>query len=214
MSKEEEDIILGKQVFTDKSIHSVQSLLSKQFSKICGFQDTVDVIPTEKNYIQILHDSSLHWVCLANMESRKEDNEIHCLYDVFSLKKKHISKNVTPQIASYVYHTGPQLTILSKSVQQQSNGVDCGVYVIAFATSLTYGGNPEKESYDGKKIRPHLVECLKIGKLTPLPTTTWNFLRCDTAISNVELYCLSRVPHVPATDGRDQMAQYKQCEEC
>ena len=63
-----------------------QSLLSKQFPKVCGFQDTVigklqefDVIPTEKNYIQIVHNSSLHWVCVANMESRKKDNEIHYL---------------------------------------------------------------------------------------------------------------------------------------
>ena len=77
------------------------------------------------------------------MESRKKDNEIHYLYD--SLKKKHISKDVTAQIASYAYHPGPQLTILSKSVQQQGNGVDCGVYAIAFATSLKYGRERERK---------------------------------------------------------------------
>ena len=94
-SKEEECTILGKQMLTDESINIAQRLLSKQFPKVYGFQDTVigkhqefDVIPTEKNYIQILHDSSLHWVCAANMESKKTDNEIHYLYD--SLKKKHI----------------------------------------------------------------------------------------------------------------------------
>ena len=108
------------------------------------------------------------------MESRKKDNEIHYLYD--SLKKKHISKDATTQIASYAYHPGAQLTILSKSVQQQGNGVDCGVYATAFATSLVYGSNPEKESYVKKKIRPHLVECLKIGKLTPFPSITGEFV--------------------------------------
>ena len=156
-SKEEECTILGKQMLTDESINIAQSLLSKQFPKVCGFQDTVignlqefDVIPTEKNYIQILHDLSLHWVCVANMESRRKDNEIHYLYD--SLKKKHILKDVTAQIASYAYHPGRQLTILSKSVQQQGNGVDCGVYAIVFATSLAYGSNPEKESYDKKRL--------------------------------------------------------------
>ena len=202
----------------DESINVAQSLLSKQFPKVCGFQETVigklqefDVIPTEKNYIQILHDSSLHWVCVANMESRKKDNEIHYLYD--SLKKKHISKDVTAQIASYAYHPGPQLTILSKSVQQQGNGVDCGVYAIAFTTSRAYGSNPGKESYDEKKIRPHLVECLKIGKLTPFPTITGEVVRCDTATSNVELYCLCRVPYAPPTDERYEMAQCNQCKE-
>ena len=123
-----------------------------------------------------------------------------------SLKKKHISKDVTSQRASYAYHPAPQLKILSKSVQQQGNGVDRGVYAIAFATSLAYGSNPEKESYDKKKIRPHLVECLKIGKLTPFPTITGEVVRCNTATSNVELYCLCRVPYAPPTDERYKMA--------
>ena len=156
-SKEEECTILGKQMLTDESINIAQRLLSKQFPKVCGFQDTVigklqgfDVIPTEKNYIQILHDSSLHWVCVANMESRKKDNEMHYLFN--SLKTKRISKDVIAQIASDAYHPGPQLTILSKSVQQQGNGVECVVYAIAFATSLAYDSNPEKESYDKKRL--------------------------------------------------------------
>ena len=181
-SKEEECTILGKKMLTNESTNTAQSLLSKQFPKVCGFQDTLigklqefDVIPTEMNYIQILHDSSLHWVSVANMESRKKDNEMHYLYD--SLKKKHIERCYSTN-SIYAYHPGPQLTILSKSVKQQGNGVDCGVYAIAFATSLAYGGNPEKESYDEKKIRPHLVECLKIGKLTVFPTITGEFIRC------------------------------------
>ena len=145
------------------------------------------------------------------MESRKKDNEIHYLYD--SLKKKHISKDVTAQIASYAYHPGPQLTILSKSVQQQGNGVDCGVYAIAFATSLVYGSNPEKESCGRKKIRPHLVECLKIGKLTPFPSITGEFVRCDTATSNIELYYLCRVPYTPPTDESHEMAHCNQYKE-
>ena len=74
----------------------------------------------------------------------------HHLHD--NLKKRHISKNVTGQVVSYVYHPGPQLTIQSTSVQQQGNDVDCGFYAIAFTTSLTCGGNPEKESYDKERL--------------------------------------------------------------
>ena len=92
------------------------------------------------------------------MESRKKDNEIHSLYD--SLKKKRISKDVTAQIATYAYHPGPQLTILSKSVQHHGNGVDCGVYTIAFATSLAYGGNPDKDSYNKKRLLEKLEDVI------------------------------------------------------
>ena len=54
-----------------------------------------------------------------------------------------MSTDVTTQIASYAYHP--------KSVQQQGNGVDCGVYARALATSLAYGGNSGKEGYDIKE---------------------------------------------------------------
>ena len=62
------------------------------------------------------------------------------------------AKIVTAQIASYTCHHGPLLIKLSKSVQQQGNGVDCGVYAIAFATILAYGSNSEKESYIKKRL--------------------------------------------------------------
>ena len=82
----------------------------------------------------------------------------YTLYD--SLKKKRISKDVTAQIAPYAYHPGPQLTILSKSVQHHGNGVDCGVYTIAFATSLAYGGNPDKDSYNKKRLLEKLEDVI------------------------------------------------------
>ena len=76
------------------------------------------------------------------------------------------------------------------------------------------GGNPEKESYDKKKIRPHIVECLKIVKLTPFPKITGEVVRCDTATSNIELYYLCRVQYVPPTDEIYEMAQYNHSKEC
>ena len=117
-SKEEECTILGKQMLTDESINIAQSLLSKQSPKVCGFQDTVigklhefDVIPIEKNYIQILDDSSLHWVCVANMESRKKDNEIHYLHD--SLKKKHPTHTILAR--SWQYCLSPSSNKITES---------------------------------------------------------------------------------------------------
>ena len=53
----------------------------------------------------------------------------------------------------------------------------------------------------------------KMGKLTPFPTITGEVVRCDTATSNKELYCLCRVPYVPPTDERYKMAQCSQCRE-
>ena len=62
-----------------------------------------------------------------------------------------------------------------------------------------------------KKIRAHLVERLKIGKLIPFPTITGEVVRCDTATSNVELSCLCCEPSVPPIDERYEMTQWNQC---
>ena len=59
-------------------------------------------------------------------------------------------------------------------VQQQLNGSDCGVFSIAYATSLMFIDDPKKVQYDISKMREHLIKCLKSGKMEqftaiPLP---------------------------------------------
>ena len=42
------------------------------------------------------------------------------------------------------------MTYLVKTCQQQGNGFDCGVFAIAFATSLANGEDPSRILYDQK----------------------------------------------------------------
>ena len=215
-SKEEEDVIDQREMLSDESINVAQNLLSSQFPEIKGLQDTVlgklqefDVINKDKSYIQILHAGSLHWVCVANTLPQKTDNEIHYLYD--SLKKKHISRDVLNQISSFSFHDGPQLIIHSAAVQQQDNGVDCGLYAIAFATSLAYGENPEEELFDKSKLREHLKSCFRSQTMTPFPKTTKQMPRFQTTTSTVELYCICRMPFELPKSLKFEMAECTKC---
>ena len=58
------------------------------------------------------------------------------------------SGNVTAKVADKVtimlYCRKPEIKVLIKSVQQQRNYIDCGVFTIAFATSLGFGNRPEE----------------------------------------------------------------------
>ena len=56
-------------------------------------------------------------------------------------------------------------------MQQQANGSDCGVFSIAFVTSLVYGQNPANVTFIINQMRPHLLQCLRGGVMTPFPTT-------------------------------------------
>ena len=52
------------------------------------------------------------------------------------------------------------IDITIQRVQQQDNGVDCGLFALAFATSLAFGDDPCLTVYDSSKLRQHLVNCL------------------------------------------------------
>ena len=55
------------------------------------------------------------------------------------------------QWAEYVLLTG---------VQKQSGSADCGVFAIAFATSIALGKDPSKNIYTQSLMRKHLADCL------------------------------------------------------
>ena len=98
------------------------------------------IIPVDKPYIQLLHAGSMHRVCISNTETNKYDNGTHHVYD--SLCKPKIMLDIVKQVVSYSYHDKSAMSLLARSVQQQKNGVDCGIFSIAFTTTLAFGGDP------------------------------------------------------------------------
>lgn len=57
-----------------------------------------------------------------------------------------------------------------KACQRQRNGFDCGVFAIAFATSLAHGEDPSKLTYVLSQLRKHLAACMELERLTPFPS--------------------------------------------
>ena len=54
-------------------------------------------------------------------------------------------------------------------MQQQGNGVDRGVFTVAYATSLAFGENPSLCSYSVPLMRKHLGNCLEKEMMYPFP---------------------------------------------
>ena len=79
-----------------------------------------------------------------------------------------------------------------RPVQQQGIGVDCGLFVIAFAVILAFGNKPEMISYDEGNLRRHLVECLKLEKFIPFPEYKNNkqVKRVRAVTINPDVYCI------------------------
>ena len=114
-------------------------------------------------FIKIVNISNNHWICFSSIHSPPGYVDV---YD-------SLSTPVNQEIIGLAYDlTGPAFQgIRCIPVQQQKNLSDCGVFSIAFATSLVYGQNPMNVTYNINQMRPHLMQCLKRGNITPFPTT-------------------------------------------
>lgn len=77
----------------------------------------------------------------------------------------------------------------------QNGTSDCGLYAIAFATSIAFGDNPGSCLFDTQKMRRHLYHCLEAGKLEPFPQKS----RLGGGVKNednFDVYCVCRMPEM------------------
>ena len=172
-----------------------------------------NVIKANRGYIQILHTGQLHWICIANTNAKRKDNSNCFLYD--SLNNGNVTSAVVSQIASLSYVKSTVISVNIEKVQQQVNSVDCGVFAIAFATSLAFGDDPTKLSYDDTQLRPHLLKCLKENNFKRFPTILKSSsLRCRKKVKEIEVYCSCRMPWNSDINSDDESQDMAYCTLC
>ena len=116
-----------------------------------------------------MHVDPLHWVCVANTDEHKFNNSQANLYD--SLASETVSYSIAKQVAGFSFCTASsELVIHTMDVHQQPNYKDCGVFSIAFATTLAFGVCPTEVRFDVPQLRVHLLECFE-GRFRQFPYT-------------------------------------------
>ena len=80
-----------------------------------------------------------------------------------------VTNHVKKQVASILYEKTPEIVLNVKSVQQQQNGTDCGVFAIAFLVSLLNGDDLSRQTYGNNLHRTHLLRCISNRHMTPFP---------------------------------------------
>ena len=160
-------------------------------------------------FVHVLHNGGLHWVCISSIGCK--ENEVN-YYN--SLSGSGVSWYLVQQIASIIHVDEYKLVINAKNVQKQNNSVGCGIYSLAFATSLLKGINPEEQTYSAANLRPHLCQCLHDGHMKEFPKeATTKCQRVKTTTIKLTLYCHCRMPWRPADKKRPGM-EMAECEIC
>ena len=114
------------------------------------------------------------------------------------------------QIAAICFSKAEEITLTFKGVQRQKGSNDCGLFALAFATSLCIGDDPSQLNYIQDKLRPHLITCLEKNCLTFFPTCQLT-KRCPRVSTQKKfpVYCLCRQPEANG----DRMVQCASCQE-
>ena len=64
------------------------------------------------------------------------------------------------------------LFIRTESAQRKIGAEDCGVFALAFLVELLNGGDPAEITYDQRRMRQHLQQCMTTGTWTVFPRST------------------------------------------
>ena len=108
--------------------------------------------------------------------------------------------NAKECVAGIVYSQKSSLTFQYMNVQWQSNLNDCGLHAIASITALCHNTDPTEVTFDPKKLRPHLIECLTSQRMTMFAILK-NHKKSDRCCKNaeeVDIYCTCRKPYTGA----------------
>ena len=85
-----------------------------------------------------------------SLHGRLDTHTRKIIADLIQSKQKHIEVH---------YH----------DVQWQSGPNDCGLFAIAFATSICFGNDPTKIIFKQEEMRHHLLFCIELKKLVTFP---------------------------------------------
>ena len=97
------------------------------------------------------------------------------------------------------------MTMMKVRVKEQIGGLDCGLFVIAFAVALINGQDPAALTFDQGAMRNPL--CLQRKQLEPFPTTKKLKFK-KNRVTVRDIYCLCRGIWVI---GQDDMYQCSAC---
>ncbi|XP_063926526.1 uncharacterized protein LOC135140059 [Zophobas morio] len=170
-----EDIISGGEL-CGEHINIFQDIIASRFVNfrpidvhLISLPQFIRPISHLQKHIQIISGVSgqihkiTHWICTYY------DGNVLNIYDGLNMG------NLYPEMEIFLNQLFPHKPQQKfHRVGQQPNNADCGVYAIAFATSLLNNRDPSKENYHHPKMRSHLLDIYSTTELLPFPAYQGN----------------------------------------
>ena len=145
LNQDDKRILANGQWLNDKHISMAQSLIQNQFPKLNGLMSSLlqlnKPLPNSTNALQVINTGRSHWVLISTINCLQGEVRLYNpLYTSLSSETKTI-------IAQLMCTEKPSVAVHIMNVSKQAGTQDCGLFAIAFMTSLAYGNNPTTEVY-------------------------------------------------------------------
>lgn len=105
-----------------------------------------------------------------------------------------LSLRTKEHIASICFSEDSNISVTTVDVQKQRGKADCGLFAVAFATSLCAGDDPSTLCYIQNELRRHLLSCFEQQSISLFPTRKRKRHPCPSQISTFPIYCICRMP--------------------
>ena len=162
-------LLQSKSWINDKLINCGMELLKLRYPHIKGLQDctlsdTLNFEPIDGEFVQILNCDRKHWICVSTVGCQPGKVNV---FD--SMRIGEIPLSTKEAIASLLGTTRKSISLTFVDVQQQSNSYDCGLFALAYASSICDGVDPTTINYKQYNLRPHFLKCLMKGEYHSFP---------------------------------------------
>ena len=142
-----------------------------------------------------------HWICVSTVGCKPS-----CI-NVYDSLHGRLDTHTRKLLADLLQSKQQHIEICYPDVQWQSGVSDCGLFAIAFATSICFSRDPTTAAFIQSDMRNHFLSCIEARKLTGFPVRS-NYRRPKPVRKeNLSIYCVCRL-----IDDGTEMVQCSSCE--
>ena len=136
-------------------------------------------------FLQVLRGGRTHWIAVGTFNCNEGGINL-----MGSLFKGRVPDHSKQQISALLNYRNKNIKINVLPVQQQTNGVDCGLFTLEFCFEiLLSNSNPVGIYFQEDKLRPHLLHCLAADKITEFPKSTKeSYKLCREKLFHIDIF--------------------------
>ena len=209
LTEKEKFIITGGKKLNDLHVTAVNIILKGMFPNLNGLQTSncqyKRPLENPANAIQIIHIEGDHWAVISSLNCAvNKVNYYDSIDSDLPATAEEIILKLFPEDSA---HNGIKVNVIA--CPKQNGATDCGLYAIAFCTSLCHNIDPVTILYVQDEMRLHLVESIEKKKLEPFPIKRKR--RVTSPVQTSKLICLC--PSCSKGEG-EELTLWVQCEQC